>query len=230
MDADLFAGVVRGSGAGSRLGARIRRHGDPAGGGRMGRARRDPVADHPRGRQGRALHARTCSPRWRAKPPAWACRRYSRKCSGVTPESRCPSWPPGLPRPHWPPTAPRSRSANGCRRCSAARAIPSWPRSVPPNPAPALTSERSAPERSTTKPPMSGSSTAPRRGRPTAESPTCMWWWRRWSPSWAPAGRRRSSCRPTPRASIRGRNSRSTVSGRRTPPRWCSTTSTSPVS
>jgi hypothetical protein len=54
---------------------------------------------------------------------------------------------------------------------------------APPNPVPALTSGPSAPERGTTKPPMSGSSTAPRLGRPTVESPMSTWWWHRWNPS-----------------------------------------------
>ena len=49
--------------------------------------------------------------------------------------------------------------------------IPSWPHSVPLSPTLAPTSEPCAPERSTTRPPASGCSTAPRPGLPTAESP-----------------------------------------------------------
>ena len=82
-----------------------------------------------------------------------------------------------------------------------------------------------APARATTRPPTSGCSTAPRPGPPTAASPTCTSSSRRCIPNSAPAGRPRSSSRRTPRASARARSSRSTESARRTPPRWCSTTS-----
>ena len=49
-------------------------------------------------------------------------------------------------------------------------------------------------------------------------------------PELGTAGRRRSSCRPVPRGSPRDRSSKSTASGRRTPPRWCSRMSDFPVS
>ena len=52
---DVLARAVRRRDAGPRLGARVRRGGDPAGGGGVGRTRGDAVADHPGGRQGRPV-------------------------------------------------------------------------------------------------------------------------------------------------------------------------------
>ena len=129
----------------------------------MGRTRRDALADHPGGCQSRPLL------------PGAVCRagrRTLRSGHAVVFEEKF--WgDAGIAlsivgsasqRRRWPPTGPRSRSASGCRRCSAPPAIPSWPPSVLRNPAPAPTSERSAPARNTTRPPTSGCSTAPRRG------------------------------------------------------------------
>ena len=69
--------------------------------------------------------------------------------------------------------APASRSASGSRSASARPRSPPSPRSACPSPTPAPTSRRCARARSTTRPRTSGSSTARRRGRPTAASPTC---------------------------------------------------------
>ena len=169
--------------------------GDPAGGRRVGRTGRDALADHPRGRQGRALHpgpVRADGGRIQRLGMPTVFEEMFWGDAGIALSIMAT----GL--------AAAALAANGTPQqigewlpqMFGSPGDPSWPRSARPNPAPALTSARSAPERSTTKPPTSGCSTAPRRGRPTAASPTSTSWWRRSNLNWARAGRRRSSCRP----------------------------------
>ncbi len=70
----------------------------------------------------------------------------------------------------------------------------------------------------------SGCSTAPRRGSPTAASPTSTWWSPRSTPSSRAGARPLHRARRTPRASRWARSTRSTASGPPTPPRSSSTT------
>ena len=66
--------------------------------------------------------------------------------------------------------------------------------------------------------------TAPRRGSPTAVSPTSTWWSPRSTRRSDRRGRPASSCRRRPPVSPRARSTSSTESVRATPPKWCSTT------
>ena len=110
-----------------------------------------------------------------------------------------------------------------------ARTSPRSARSACPSPTPAPTCRRCAPAPSTTRPRTSGSSTARRRGPPTAASPTSTWSWPPSIPSWARAGRPRSSSPRARPASRWAPRSRSTASARPTPRTCSSTTAASPA-
>ena len=118
-------------------------------------------------------------------PTGFSCPWPPRSWPGETPASRWPSW---APRSAWralPATGRPSRSGSGYRSASVPPTRSSWPRSPCPSPTPAPTCRRCAPGPSTTRPRTSGCSTAPRRGSPTAASPTSTWWWPPSSPSWS---------------------------------------------
>ena len=142
---------------------------------RVGRAGGDPVADHRGGRQDRPLLAATSSPTRSATRPASRCRSSCEELcwgdagialaifgttlgvSGIvgngTPEQIAEWVPQCFGTPDDDPARPRSacqRARRRLRRVVAAHRAPS-----------------------TTRPRTSGCSTAPRRGSPTAASPTC---------------------------------------------------------
>ena len=126
--------------AGPRLDPRLRRRRDPPRRRRVGRARGDPLARHPGGRQDRPLLPRLLRPAVlrpdRPRHPhgdggAVLGRRGHRACP-----SSAPAWPPSASSP----TAPRSRSAPGSRRCTATPTTSRSPPSAPPSPTPAPTS------------------------------------------------------------------------------------------
>ena len=124
--ARVLARPERGAARPARLGARLRRRRRPPGRGRVGRARGDALADHPGGREDRALRLRV--PGQRATPTRPACPAASpaRSCSGATPASGWPSWGPSSRSPRSTAAARPSRWSSGCRSASATPPTPRW--------------------------------------------------------------------------------------------------------
>ena len=198
---------------------------------RVGRARGDPLADHPGGREDRPLRLRGRSRSSGPTRPASPSRSSTRSSSGATPASACRSWArrwpsrastrSGTPEQlvEWVPQCFGTADDVEGRRVLLLRARRRLRRLGASAPAP-----------STTRPRTSGSSTARRPGPPTAASPTST----SSSPrSTASSGSRGHAGLRHPararRASSRAPRSRSTASAPRTPPTSSSTTAASPA-
>ena len=162
---------------------------------RVGRARGDPVADHPGGRQDRPLRLRGARAVLRRPDRPDAADRQRGALLGRRRHRHGDHGHRRSPSPRSSARAPASRSASGSRAASAPPTTSRSPRSAPPSPTPAPTSRHPHDAPSTTRPPTSGSSTARRPGPPTAASPT--------STSSSPPSTPSSARAATPRSSSR---------------------------
>ena len=226
----LLARPHPGSEGHARLGARIRRGRHPPGRRRVGRARGDPVAGHPGGRQDRPLRLRVARPVLRRPDRPVAAdrqrgavlgrRRHRHGDHGHDPRGRR-----DLRQRHARAVVEWVPQCFGDRRRRQGRRVLRRP-----SPTPAPTSPRMRTTASLRRGHRRvGAQRRRRRGRPTAASPTSTSSSPRSTRRSAPAARPRSSSRPAPRASSRARRSRSTACAPRTPPTSSSTTSASPA-
>ena len=153
---DLLAAAHPGPEGHPRLGPRLRRRRDAARRPRVGRARGDPVADHPGGREDRAVRLRRPGavlrrphrpgPADRQRGAVLGRRRHRHVDHG----HRARRSPRSSGR------ARASRSASGSRAASAPPTTSRWRRSAPRSPTPARTCRTCARARSSTRRRTSG--------------------------------------------------------------------------
>ena len=172
---DVLAGAEPGPEGHSRLGPRLRRRRRASGRPRVGREGADPLADHPGGREDRAVRLRGPRAVLRRPDRADAADRQRGAVLGRRGDRHVDhghrargggDLRPGLGR-----ADRRVDPALLRHRRTTSRS----PRSAPRSPTPARTFPRCAHVPSSTRPRASGSSTARRRGRRTAASPTSTW-------------------------------------------------------